>query len=104
MKRILNRSKNDPSSRVASSNLGKIHERERQCIAEYAQQSSDTFRHSPHMNPNEKLWVASKQQWCQRLARGFSQRQVTFQTDLHQIVKKSGKAIVANYGYGSVLS
>ena len=43
MKRILKRSKDDLGRRAGSGNPGKIHERERQCIAEYAQQYPDAF-------------------------------------------------------------
>ena len=42
VKRILKRSKDDLGRR-GSGNPGKIHERERQCIAEYAQQYPDAF-------------------------------------------------------------
>ena len=43
VKRILKRSKDDLGRRAGSGNPGKIHERERQCIAEYAQQYPDAF-------------------------------------------------------------
>ena len=43
VKRILKRSKDDLGRRSGSGNPGKIHERERQCIAEYAQQYPDAF-------------------------------------------------------------
>ena len=43
VKWILKRSKDDLGRRAGSGNPGKIHERERQCIAEYAQQYPDAF-------------------------------------------------------------
>ena len=43
VKRILKRSKDDLGRRAGSGNPGKIHERERQCIAEYAQRYPDAF-------------------------------------------------------------
>ena len=43
VKRILKRSIDDLGRRAGSGNPGKIHERERQCIAEYAQQYPDAF-------------------------------------------------------------
>ncbi len=43
VKRILKRSKDDLGRRAGSGNPGKIHERERQCLAEYAQQYPDAF-------------------------------------------------------------
>jgi len=43
VKRILKRSKDDLGRRSGSGNPGKIHERERQCIAEYAKQYPDAF-------------------------------------------------------------
>ena len=43
VKRILKRSKDDLGRRAGSGNPGKIHERERQCIVEYAQRYPDAF-------------------------------------------------------------
>ena len=43
VKLILKRSKDDLGRRAGSGNPGKIHERERQCLAEYAQQYPDAF-------------------------------------------------------------
>ena len=43
VKRILKRSKDDLGRRAGSGNPGKVHERERLCIAEYAQQCPDAF-------------------------------------------------------------
>ena len=43
MKQILKRSKDDLGRRTGSGNPRKIHERECQCIAEYAQQYPDFF-------------------------------------------------------------
>ena len=43
VKRILKRSKDDLGRRAGSGNPVKIHERERQCLAEYAQQYPDAF-------------------------------------------------------------
>ena len=43
VKRILKRSKDGLGRRAGSGNPGKVHERERLCIAEYAQQCLDAF-------------------------------------------------------------
>ena len=43
VKQILKRSKDDLGRRAGSGNPEKIHERQRQCIAEYAQQYPDAF-------------------------------------------------------------
>ena len=43
VKRILKRSKDDLGRRAGSGNPGKVHERERLCIAEYAQQCPMLF-------------------------------------------------------------
>ena len=43
VKRILKRSKDDLGRRAGSGNPGKVHERERLCIAECAQQCPDAF-------------------------------------------------------------
>ena len=43
VKRILKRSKDDLGRRAGSGNPGKIHERERQCIAEYAHNTPMLF-------------------------------------------------------------
>jgi transposase len=76
----------------------------REYLAEHPIQILFLPPYSPHMNPIEKLWAAIKQQWRQRRVQGFPQLQATLEADLQQIVTTSGRAMVANCGYGAILS
>ena len=66
MKRILKRSKDDLGRRAGSGNPGKIHERERQCIAEYAQQYPDAFlrEYADEIEKNAGCTSRSKRSAC----------------------------------------